>query len=80
MAAVPVLSAEARARSRRVQVQLHSELEQQLCAVCRDAKKAVLFLPCLHLCVCERCRSRLKPYRCPICQEPVQGTVGRVHF
>lgn len=80
MTAVPMLNAEARSRSRRVQVQLHSELEQQLCVVCRDAKKAVLFLPCLHVCVCERCRGRLRPYRCPICQEPVQGCIGRIHF
>lgn len=74
------LQAETRARSRAAMLQLHGELEQQLCAVCRDAKKAVLFLPCMHICVCEACRGRLRPYRCPICQEPVQSHIGRVHF
>lgn len=78
--ALPRLHAEACNRSRAAKQQLHSELEHQLCVVCRDAKKAVLFQPCLHICVCERCRGRLRPYRCPMCQEPVQSHIGRVHF
>lgn len=74
------LQAESRARARRNRSQLRDELEQQLCAVCRDAKKAVLFLPCQHLCVCEGCRGKLRPYRCPMCQEPIQSHISRVHF
>jgi len=80
LSAMVHLHAEARARSRALKQQLHDELEQQLCAVCKDAKKTVLFMPCQHVCVCESCRGRLRPYRCPICQEPVQGHVERVHF
>lgn len=71
---------ETRARSRATSSQLYDELEQQLCVVCRDAKKAVLFLPCMHMCVCENCRCRLRPYRCPICKETIQRHEGRVHF
>jgi hypothetical protein len=67
-------------RSRAVQLQLTQELEGRLCVVCRDREKAVLFKPCLHICVCEVCRGRLRPYRCPICQEPVREHAGRVHF
>jgi len=74
------LQTETQQRSRAARLQLHSELEQQLCVVCRDARKTVLFLPCSHICVCEACRGRLHPYRCPMCQEPVQSYVGRVHF
>ncbi|OLQ01421.1 RING finger protein B [Symbiodinium microadriaticum] len=74
------LEAESRARARVARSQLRDELEQQLCAVCRDSKKAVLFLPCQHLCVCEGCRQRLRPYRCPMCQEPIQSHISRVHF
>jgi len=74
------LQAESRARARRNRSQLRDELEQQLCAVCRDAKKAVLFLPCQHLCVCEGCRGKLRPYRCPMCKEPIQSHISRVHF
>jgi len=82
-AAAPALARlqrEVQQRSRLARMQLHNELEQQLCVVCRDAKKTVLFLPCSHICVCEPCRGRLRPYRCPMCQEPVQSFVGRVHF
>eukprot|EP00929_Paragymnodinium_shiwhaense_P008055 TRINITY_DN111982_c0_g1_i1.p1 TRINITY_DN111982_c0_g1~~TRINITY_DN111982_c0_g1_i1.p1 ORF type:complete len:340 (+),score=87.85 TRINITY_DN111982_c0_g1_i1:95-1114(+) len=73
------------ARSVSAEQQLHSELENQLCVVCRDAKKAVLFQPCLHVCVCEGCRDRLQEpngrlYRCPMCQVPVSNSIGRVHF
>mmetsp|Transcript_93181 Transcript_93181/g.221650 ORF Transcript_93181/g.221650 Transcript_93181/m.221650 type:complete len:301 (+) Transcript_93181:43-945(+) len=78
--AVAELQAECRARARTARHHLRDELEQQLCAVCKDAKKAVLFLPCQHLCVCEGCRGRLRPYRCPMCQEPVQSHISRVHF
>lgn len=81
--ALPALSrlhAEVHTRSRAWKLQLAQELEHRLCVVCRDAEKAVLFKPCLHVCVCEGCRGRLRPYRCPICQEPVREHVGRVHF
>eukprot|EP00930_Biecheleria_cincta_P043844 TRINITY_DN30093_c0_g1_i1.p1 TRINITY_DN30093_c0_g1~~TRINITY_DN30093_c0_g1_i1.p1 ORF type:complete len:352 (+),score=69.10 TRINITY_DN30093_c0_g1_i1:39-1094(+) len=78
--AVASMQTESRTRARAARSQLRDELEQQLCAVCRDAKKAVLFLPCQHLCVCENCRTKLRPYRCPMCQEPVQSHIGRVHF
>mmetsp|Transcript_16803 Transcript_16803/g.54251 ORF Transcript_16803/g.54251 Transcript_16803/m.54251 type:complete len:480 (-) Transcript_16803:299-1738(-) len=74
------LQAETHRRTRIATKMLHSELENQLCVVCRDAKKTVLFLPCSHICVCETCRGRLRPYRCPMCQEPVQNFVARVHF
>ncbi|CAK0853908.1 unnamed protein product, partial [Prorocentrum cordatum] len=62
------LHREARIRGRTARMQLRDELEQQLCVVCKDRKKAVLFRPCLHVCVCETCRTRLRPYRCPICK------------
>lgn len=74
------LSAEMRSRCRTATVELFNELQQQLCLVCCDAKKSVLFIPCLHICVCEGCRVRLRPYRCPMCKEPVQSHLGRVHF
>lgn len=82
-AAMPGISrihTELHSRSRVVSSQLTQELENRLCVVCRDAEKAILFKPCLHVCVCERCRGRLRPYRCPICQEPVREHIGRVHF
>jgi len=78
--AVARLHAESIARSQSTKVRLHEELEHQLCVVCRDAKKSVLFKPCHHVCVCDGCRGRLRPYRCPICQVPVQSHLSRVHL
>mmetsp|Transcript_15459 Transcript_15459/g.35316 ORF Transcript_15459/g.35316 Transcript_15459/m.35316 type:complete len:384 (+) Transcript_15459:104-1255(+) len=74
------LQVEARIRAQRTRHQLATELDLRLCAVCRDEEKCVLFLPCKHVCVCETCRCRLRPYRCPMCQEPIQQHIGRVHY
>lgn len=80
MSAVARLHAEMAARGKRAHERLASELELKLCVVCRDREKSVLFAPCNHICVCEVCRGKLRPYRCPICQEPVQMHVARVHL
>eukprot|EP00927_Polykrikos_kofoidii_P078482 TRINITY_DN75302_c0_g1_i1.p1 TRINITY_DN75302_c0_g1~~TRINITY_DN75302_c0_g1_i1.p1 ORF type:complete len:362 (-),score=65.67 TRINITY_DN75302_c0_g1_i1:51-1136(-) len=46
----------------------------QACIVCSELPKEVLFLPCRHLCACERCAPQLAI--CPICR----GSIGeRVH-
>lgn len=74
------LHAEMHSRSRGTALQLAQELENRLCVVCRDAEKAILFKPCLHVCVCEGCRGRLRPYRCPICKESIREHIGKVHF
>lgn len=74
------IHAEMLGRCKTVQQQLSNELEHRLCVVCRDREKSVLFAPCHHVCVCETCRGRLRPYRCPMCQEPVQMHIARVHF
>lgn len=74
------LQAEASCRRQTLKLRFNTELEQRLCVVCRDRQKAVLFQPCMHVCVCEVCRGRLRPYRCPICQEPVREHCARVHF
>jgi len=82
-AVVPALArlqVEVRSRARKARQQLAAELDLRLCAVCRDEEKCVLFLPCRHVCVCETCRGRLRPYRCPMCQEPVQQHVTRIHY
>lgn len=80
MPAMARLHAEMAARGKRAQERLATELELRLCVVCRDREKSVLFSPCNHICVCEVCRGKLRPYRCPICQEPVQMHVARVHL
>lgn len=80
VANLPRLHAEVGVRRQAAQEALHEHMEQRLCVVCKDQEKSVLFQPCLHVCVCEDCRQLLRPYRCPMCKEPIQDHQGRVHF
>uniref|UniRef100_A0A914US14 RING-type domain-containing protein n=1 Tax=Plectus sambesii TaxID=2011161 RepID=A0A914US14_9BILA len=43
------------------------------CMVCSDARREVLFLPCLHICACESCAARMK--KCLICKALVDDRV-----
>ncbi|CAM9178649.1 unnamed protein product [Chrysoparadoxa australica] len=44
--------------------------EQRLCVVCQEAEKAVLLLPCRHLCLCQGCASKPELQLCPLCRTP----------
>ena len=47
--------------------------EQRLCSVCLDLEKNVVFLPCAHLCCCDKCAPQLR--KCPICRKGIRGSV-----
>jgi len=50
------------------------ELEEgQICAVCSESEKTILFMPCRHLCTCENCAAQLN--LCPICRAPIAEKV-----
>ena len=58
-----------------------AELQKE-CVVCMDARRTHLFLPCGHLCVCEKCSIMIMCGEegnkvCPICQLEVEK-VNRV--
>ena len=50
----------------------------QECAVCLDAPRTHVFLPCMHMCVCQQCAESMMASTtgkdCPLCREPVQDT------
>ncbi len=46
------------------------------CAVCWSAHVRVLLLPCAHLCICGACDAGLLRRICPLCREPIQGTIN----
>ena len=56
------------------------ELEQRLekqeisraCCVCFQNTSCMLYEPCNHICVCERCDARVLD-RCPICRNDIHG-------
>lgn len=60
--------------------QIETNKDEKLCCICQDSEKAVLFLPCKHICVCGKCRERLSPYRCPICKQEISSFLHKVHF
>ena len=47
--------------------------EQKQCKVCMDEDVGVVFLPCGHLITCVNCAPALRD--CPLCRQPIRGTV-----
>lgn len=43
------------------------------CKICYSNALEVVFLPCSHLMVCERCALRMK--NCGVCRKPIQATI-----
>jgi len=46
---------------------------KDFCCVCMEYPKSVVFLPCRHLCTCDRCAPRLM--KCPICQTKIKQKI-----
>lgn len=46
---------------------------EQICVVCMDRQKNIMFLPCSHLAACVECSASLT--KCPVCRVPIQATV-----
>ena len=42
----------------------------ELCSVCIDKRKNIMFTPCNHVCVCEECS--IKVSSCPICRGDIE--------
>ena len=42
------------------------------CLVCMSESKAVLLLPCRHLCVCVECFDSFQQQKCPVCRTPLE--------
>lgn len=47
--------------------------EEQVCVVCSECEKTMLFLPCRHLCTCETCAGQL--HQCPMCRANIEDRV-----
>ena len=46
------------------------------CAICMDAPKTLVFVPCGHFCSCEGCFPSLKR-KCPMCRAAIDVAVDR---
>lgn len=51
-----------------------TDVEENLCVVCHDHKKTILFEPCRHLCCCIECARKLVDHpNCPVCRTSIQS-------
>ena len=65
-----------RENKRRLELQknrLRDSLDQNMCAVCLESEKCIMFAPCNHICACEGCGGRVD--KCPMCQSVVTSRV-----
>ena len=56
--------------------QMESQSAQQLCVICCDLPKAVVLMPCRHLCLCEPCSKNKKVKQCPICRKQISDRIS----
>ncbi|XP_078586108.1 baculoviral IAP repeat-containing protein 7-A-like [Branchiostoma floridae x Branchiostoma japonicum] len=47
--------------------------EERLCKICMEEGMEIVFVPCGHLAVCQKCSASL--HSCPICRKQIDGTV-----
>ena len=48
------------------------------CIICFENKPNMLFLDCMHLCVCNVCDSKGKFYKCPMCRTKLKNQKIRI--
>ena len=48
------------------------------CIICFENKPNMLFLDCMHLCVCNGCDSKGKFYKCPMCRTKLKNQKIRI--
>eukprot|EP00658_Telonema_sp_P-2_P074771 TRINITY_DN6405_c0_g1_i3.p1 TRINITY_DN6405_c0_g1~~TRINITY_DN6405_c0_g1_i3.p1 ORF type:complete len:398 (+),score=95.90 TRINITY_DN6405_c0_g1_i3:131-1324(+) len=73
---LPVAGQEEEAFKRSLKTSSDSNEEEQ-CVICWDGKRDVFFVPCGHVCVCEKCGQKLLEIEsdglCPLCRTKIQG-------
>ena len=45
------------------------------CVVCYEGDLEVVITPCNHLCLCIKCRDRLRDKKCPICRGQLENSI-----
>lgn len=49
--------------------------DENICIICMDKKKSILFYPCCHIITCDICSSKVN--QCPICREFI---ISKMHI
>ena len=45
------------------------------CSICLSEKPNILFLPCLHFSICERCEETGKLWKCSVCRKQIERKI-----
>lgn len=53
------------------------ENDNMKCVICMENNKSYLFMPCKHVCCCEKCSKNLK--QCPICRNTIESSF-KIYF
>ena len=52
------------------------EEESQMCIICEERKRNIVFIPCKHLCLCDNCfQVDGKIDKCPMCREVIKDSM-----
>lgn len=63
---------------RRVEA-ISSRIFQELhCVICKESESEVLYVPCMHLCTCQKCAKMMRSKKCPICREGIKEKYLRI--
>lgn len=57
---------------------MDTEIEQDICKICLNAKKNTLFLPCRHIVACSMCSNTIistESPTCSVCRRGIKGTI-----
>lgn len=58
----------------------HNEMKN-LCVICMENEKVVIFIPCGHRCTCESCGDKIFSFKkvCPICKLKIEFKISKVY-
>ena len=59
-------------------IRLRKTITETECIICFENKPNMLYLECLHLCVCNVCDTKGKFYKCPMCRTKIKNQKIRI--
>ena len=59
-------------------IRLRKTITETECIICFENKPNMLYIECLHLCVCNVCDTKGKFYKCPMCRTKIKNQKIRI--
>ena len=57
---------------------IRKTITESECVICFENKPNMLYLECMHLCVCNRCDGKGKFHKCPMCRTKIKNQKIRI--